>query len=101
MAESVMITLAATIGRSRAHEVVANVVLSMEEGENLSGALRRCLDSASLETLEPLDERLDPGRYLGDAVTNYVDASRDPGGFVDFQLAITTIDARDLSLIHI
>jgi len=69
MAESVMITLAATIGRSRAHEVVANVVLSMEEGENLSGALRRCLDSASLETLEPLDERLDPGRYLGDAVT--------------------------------
>lgn len=32
---------------------------------------------------------------LPDAVGNYIDYSQDPAAFVDFQLAITTIDARE------
>jgi len=75
MAEAAMIALAPIVGRARAHDMVYAACRDLGPARpTLETALRAALDDDVLERLPPLDEVLDPRRYLGEA-DHVVDAA--------------------------
>ncbi len=73
MAEAVMFRLAPHVGRSAAHDLVYDAcIIARERRIDLREALRTTLAPGQLTLIEPLDETLDPARYLGevDSIVN-------------------------------
>jgi 3-carboxy-cis,cis-muconate cycloisomerase len=67
MAEAVMFRLAPHLGRSAAHDLVYDAcTVARERHVDLREALRMTLAPGELALVEPLDEALDPARYLGE-----------------------------------
>jgi 3-carboxy-cis,cis-muconate cycloisomerase len=67
MAEAVMMAVAPHVGRGAAHDLVYRAsATARTEGLTLGEALQRELDADLLTDLPPLDELLDPTRYLGE-----------------------------------
>jgi 3-carboxy-cis,cis-muconate cycloisomerase len=68
MAEAVMMALAPTVGRLRAHSAVsAACQYAREKGAPLADALAETLDPELLATLQPLESLLAPCSYLGES----------------------------------
>ncbi|MBA3236088.1 MAG: hypothetical protein H0T59_08875 [Chloroflexi bacterium] len=68
MAEAAMIALAPIVGRARAHDIVYAACRAVGPARpTLESALRVALDDDVVERLPPLDQVLDPRRYLGEA----------------------------------
>jgi 3-carboxy-cis,cis-muconate cycloisomerase len=73
MAEAVMFRLAPDVGRSAAHDLVYDAcTIARERTIDLREALRATLAPTQLALVEPLDDTLDPARYLGevDSIVN-------------------------------
>jgi adenylosuccinate lyase len=73
MAEAVMFRLAPRLGRSAAHDLVYDAcTVARERRMDLREALRATLEPGQLVLVEPLDEAVDPARYLGevDSIVN-------------------------------
>jgi 3-carboxy-cis,cis-muconate cycloisomerase len=73
MAEAVMFRLAPHIGRTAAHDLVYDAcAVARERRIDLRAALEATLDPGQVALIAPLDETLDPARYLGevDAMVN-------------------------------
>lgn len=68
MAEAAMMALARVTGRADAHDLVYEAAaLARADGVPLAEALGRTLEQDVLAALPPLEEVLDPARYLGES----------------------------------
>jgi 3-carboxy-cis,cis-muconate cycloisomerase len=75
MAEAVMFRLAPHIGRTAAHDLVYDACsVARERRIDLRAALEATLTQDQVALIAPLDEALDPARYLGE-VDEMVDAA--------------------------
>ncbi len=77
MAEAVMFRLASRVGRSVAHDLVADACAAARDHRtDLRTALGATLTGEQWVSLAPIDELLDPARYLGE-VDAIIDAALD------------------------
>lgn len=68
MAEALMIAMAGSLGRARAHDLVYDLcTAARERGRRLGDVVRESVDADLLANLPPLDDMLAPENYLGEA----------------------------------